>query len=355
MVTESVTALEVVKPEHHIERTDPTAAKWARERIDLIKLTICPTGIPDGEFQLFIEQCKRSDLDPLIGEAFCVPRRVKVGNDWVTKHVMQPAVAGMEARADRCEDYRGIKAATVYEGDEITIDEGSGAVIHKSNPLKRGNVKGAWAQAFRDGRALPIAWCAFADYVQKTRDGQTTEMWRTKAATMIVKCARAAALRLAYPNAFGGIYIREEMPEESAQPAAAPAPKTKAPPAPAPATASAVHVDKPASAKVIEGEVVAHSDSGRPIALVETAPAAEPTPTFDTAAVAREPGADDGAPSVADELLGQLECCSNADELREWLVRKNIAQAKGALTKAELESMRLAYNKRATAAKKANR
>ena len=51
-----------------------------RERVDLVKRTICPKGISDDEFALFIEQCKRSGLDPLLKEAFCVARRANVGN-----------------------------------------------------------------------------------------------------------------------------------------------------------------------------------------------------------------------------------------------------------------------------------
>ena len=48
--------------------------------MELIKRTICPRGIGEDEFALFIEQCKRSGLDPLLKEAFCVARRQNAGN-----------------------------------------------------------------------------------------------------------------------------------------------------------------------------------------------------------------------------------------------------------------------------------
>ena len=38
-----------------------------------------PRGIGEDEFALFIEQCKRSGLDPLLKEAFCVARRAERG------------------------------------------------------------------------------------------------------------------------------------------------------------------------------------------------------------------------------------------------------------------------------------
>ena len=75
----------------------------------VIKASLCPKGISDDEFALFIEQAKRSGLDPLLKQAFCVPRRFNAGNrerpNWVTKHEFQPSEAGMLARAERFPDY----------------------------------------------------------------------------------------------------------------------------------------------------------------------------------------------------------------------------------------------------------
>jgi hypothetical protein len=51
-----------------------------------------------------------------------------------------------------------------------------------------------------------VVWLDFAGYVQQT------PLWSKIPTTMIEKCARVAALRKAYPEAFGGLYIQEEMP-----------------------------------------------------------------------------------------------------------------------------------------------
>lgn len=188
---------------------------WTKERIETIKKSICPQGISDADFELFVEQCRRSGLDPFKKEAFCVPRRVNVGSKespkWITRHEMQAAEAGMAARADRFPDFRGLRCAAICEGDEISIDEGEGKVHHKYTPGKRGKLIGAWAQPFRENRTLPIILLKLDEYVQDNA------MWRSKPVTMIVKCARAAAYRVAYPNVFGGIYIREEMPSDGAE------------------------------------------------------------------------------------------------------------------------------------------
>lgn len=186
---------------------------WSRERAELVRRTVCPKGITEDEFTLFLEQCKRSGLDPLLKEAFCVARRQNVGNkerpQWVSKHEFTPSEAGMLARAERFPDFRGIQASAVFGEDDIIVDQGKGEVQHRFNPAKRkGALVGAWARVVRDGKLPVVVWLDFGGYVQQT------PLWAKIPTTMIEKCARVAALRKAYPEAFGGLYVREEMPQD---------------------------------------------------------------------------------------------------------------------------------------------
>ncbi|WP_257462686.1 phage recombination protein Bet [Archangium lipolyticum] len=206
-------------------KAETASGQWSPERVELIKRTICPKGIGEDEFALFIEQCKRSGLDPLLKEAFCVARRQNAGNrekpNWVTRYEFQPSEAGMLARAERFPDFKGIQASAVYAEDEIIVDQGRGEVVHRFNPAKRkGSLVGAWSRVVRDGKLPVVVWLDFAGYVQQT------PLWAKIPTTMIEKCARVAALRKAYPEAFGGLYVREEMPAEEFEPAAEPAPAT---------------------------------------------------------------------------------------------------------------------------------
>jgi phage recombination protein Bet len=206
-------------------KAETASGQWSPERVELIKRTICPRGIGEDEFALFIEQCKRSGLDPLLKEAFCVARRQNAGNrdkpNWVTRYEFQPSEAGMLARAERFPDFKGIQASAVYAEDEIIVDQGKGEVVHRFNPAKRkGSLVGAWSRVVRDGKLPVVVWLDFAGYVQQT------PLWAKIPTTMIEKCARVAALRKAYPEAFGGLYVREEMPAEEFEPAAEPAPST---------------------------------------------------------------------------------------------------------------------------------
>lgn len=191
--------------------------------IEVIKATICPAGITDTEFALFMEQSRRSGLDPLIKQMFCVPRKKKVrnqngGETYVTVHEAQPAESGMLARAESFPDYRGIQAAAAYSKDELTIDAAAGRVSHAFNPLSvtRGALVGAWARVERAGRTPTVSWIPL-----KERKDASNPMWGTKEETLIVKCARVAALRVAYPQRFAGLYLAEEMSGDDAGGAAA--------------------------------------------------------------------------------------------------------------------------------------
>ena len=175
---------------------------WTAERVALAKKTVCPSGITDVEFELFMSQCKRSGLDPFLKECFCVPRTA----GGVKKHEFQAAESGMLRRAEEFPDYRGVMAAAVYAGDAIDIDAGAGMVRHTFSPAgKRGNLIGAWAKLSRENRLPIVVWLDLAAYQQNT------PTWSRMPATMMEKCARVGALRKGYPAAFGGVYIPEEM------------------------------------------------------------------------------------------------------------------------------------------------
>jgi len=112
----------------------------------------------------------------------------------------------MARRAESFPDYRGLVGAVIYQGDDILVDNATQTVTkHVTNPLKRGEVVGAWAVAKRQGMEFPVELLWLSEMKQET--GQ----WGGKPSMMIWKCARAAALRRAFPETFAGTYAREEM------------------------------------------------------------------------------------------------------------------------------------------------
>lgn len=222
---------------------------WTPERIELLRRMKMPKAATADEFAIFLAQCQRTGLDPLIDEADCVERRSKRSwqdargvwhDEWDVKHVFQPREAGMRARADRFPDYRGIAYGVVREGDRFLLNPSKKTVDHEFNPADPERAKkpivGAWAQITRAGRECAPIWVRFSERVQTRTDKRTgattaTSFWGSKEETMIAKCARAEAFRIEYPNAFAGTFIAEEMePEEkeiNPPPSSAPPPASK--------------------------------------------------------------------------------------------------------------------------------
>jgi phage recombination protein Bet len=195
--------------------------KWTKEDLDVIKKSVCPAGIPDADFKLFVLKCQASGMNPLLGEAFCVKRNQNIGTKdspkWIEVFQFTPGEQGMEGRADDFADFRGLRAAAYYEKDKIVIDASAGEVSHQYDPAHdRGRLLGAWAIAFREGRKTPVEDLKLGEYV----DARNPK-WNGSPHTMIVKCARAAALRRAYPNKFDGIFVREELRDEDSAPTGA--------------------------------------------------------------------------------------------------------------------------------------
>lgn len=195
------------------------APAMTQERKDFLKRQFCPPGCPDIAFEFFIAYCERTQLDPVIKQAYLVERSAQVNGEWVKKYEPMSAEAGMAARADAMPDFEGIDDGVVYENDEFSIDYAAGTVVHRSphahNAQKRGRIIGAWAHVHRKGRRVPITWLRVEERVQLKKDKsgnwEPNIFWSKMTATQILKCSRAEQWRQAYPNLFSGEYVPEEM------------------------------------------------------------------------------------------------------------------------------------------------
>lgn len=73
------------------------------------------------------------------------------------------------------------------------------------------NIIGAWAQAYREGHKTPTFEALLTSYEKKSQSGRSR--WEKDPQGMIAKVSRAAAHRLAFPEALGGMYSEDEMIE----------------------------------------------------------------------------------------------------------------------------------------------
>lgn len=170
-----------------------TVEDFSREKVELIKNTVAK-GATDLELQLFFHACKRTGLDPLMKQIYAIKR----WNGKENRHEMafQTGIDGYRLIADRTGCYAGSSDA------EYTLN------------LETGFPDVAKVTVTKLVGGMPCQFTSSArwnEYVQTTKDGQPTSMWRKMPFLMLAKCAEALALRKAFPAELSGVCTHEEM------------------------------------------------------------------------------------------------------------------------------------------------
>lgn len=170
-----------------------------KEQIDLIKTQIAP-GTTDDQLKLFLYQCKRTGLDPLTRQIYCVLRNSKNRDtgQWEKRMTIQTAIDGFRVIAERSGDYGG-------QGEPI-FNEVDGKLISVKVTVYR----------FR-GDIRYEAAVGVAHWNEYVPDGGQDKMWLKMPHAMLSKVAEALALRKAFPQDLSGLYITEEMHQADRQ------------------------------------------------------------------------------------------------------------------------------------------
>ena len=164
--------------------------EFNREQLELIKSQIAPEATPD-ELKLFLYQAKRTGLDPLTRQIYCIHRWSKGGK----RMTIQTSIDGFRVIAERSGNYGG-QSEPVFTYD------------------KEGNLESCKISVFRfhnDIRFEASVGVAYlSEYCQYDKDGKPMGLW-AKPHIMLQKVTEALALRKAYPQDLSGIYTNEEM------------------------------------------------------------------------------------------------------------------------------------------------
>lgn len=169
-----------------------TTTSYTPEQIDLLKRTICK-GSTDDEFSLFVNQCKRTGLDPFMKQIHAVKRwDSKAGREVMS---IQVGIDGFRLIAERTGKYAG-SDAPVYDSEDGQRPNKATVTVWKF-------VNGVRCSFTRSAR--------WSEFVQTTKDGSPTRFWQKMPYLMLAKCAEGAALRCAFPQELSGLYTDDEM------------------------------------------------------------------------------------------------------------------------------------------------
>ena len=156
--------------------------------------------ITDSEFNMFFQLCKTHKVNPFLKEAYIV------------KYGSEPATIVLDYKvlqqvAEDNPSFVGLETGVLVVDKDGNEKERKGAYVLPSETLVAG-----WCEVLRNDRKVSTkVYAMFDEFKQTKKDGTLNKNWAGKPVFMIVKVAKAQALREAFPNMFGSnVYSSEE-------------------------------------------------------------------------------------------------------------------------------------------------
>jgi phage recombination protein Bet len=164
----------------------PLVISYNAEQMAVIRRTVAK-DCSEHEFELFMEVCKRSRLDPFRKQIYAISRGGKM--------TIQTSIDGFRVIAQRSGKYEG------QTEPEWCGPDGNWQTVW----IAKGPPAAARVGVYRTGFREPLyAVARYESYVQEN-------LWKKMPEVMLSKCAEALALRKAFPEDLSGLYTHEEM------------------------------------------------------------------------------------------------------------------------------------------------
>ena len=154
-------------------------------------------ALPDERDCLrFMNLCRGRELNPWTGDCFMIGYDSQGG----AKFEVITAYQALLKRAERSQEFEGMEGGVVVMSNGQLVNR-TGTIVMKGE-----TIIGGWARAYRTDRRVPHE---SAVMLQVYDTGKSR--WSKDPAGMIMKVAKAAVLREAFPNTVGGLYLSEEV------------------------------------------------------------------------------------------------------------------------------------------------
>lgn len=153
---------------------------------------------PAEMVEIFLKVCESMKLNPFNRDAWIVGYDGKGGPEFS----IITSIQALLKRAETHGEYDGLECGLLLEGPEGIADEYPGQYYRRG----KDKILGAWCRVYRKDRGRPT----FVSIPFETR-AKDNKFWRDDPGWMICKCAKAAALREAFPQEMGGLYTEDEI------------------------------------------------------------------------------------------------------------------------------------------------
>ena len=162
----------------------PSAPVVTRDQLDLVRRTVA-LGSTDAELELYLFDCQRRGVHPLDRLIHFTKRG--------GRYTPITSIDFLRGRAHDTGEMAG--------SDDVVFDK---------------DARTATVTVHRLTRGVRYAYTATARYAEYVPAPGQDHMWKRMPHVMLGKCAEALALRKAFPQQLGGLYVKEEL--EQARP-----------------------------------------------------------------------------------------------------------------------------------------